>query len=406
MSRNTRLDHLSSEDVFFTRILKELRDFCEKMFDQKNKQATKLELKRKLAQSLGQVLVELCERVVVELDTEPNIVETESVCYVFGDIHGNLQDIYDYEKLFWGSFQPNANYMFIGDFVDRGEYSVEVVVYLFCLKMLFPQQFCLIRGNHEIREINKDYTFLKECQTKYGCEQGNMVYNKFNICFESLPLAALIDKSIFCCHGGVPKGGKYPISYREIMDVPKPLVDPNKDSQIAQTMLWNDPIESRASFNDSTEDELRSKGIEFVPNRARLTGWYFTAQAAKKFLKSNGWSYMIRAHEAVQKGYRLTSGERVITIFSSSNYNGMRNTTACVRVDLKTIQIILIKIPPQINHISHIKEDSRFEVRQSKYRKPKSWIKIGPIFANNITDSDKSFDIEIYESIDKYFAFN
>jgi hypothetical protein len=342
----SREEHYSSEDVFYTRILKELRDFCANVFG-KNKHANKLEIKRKLAQSLSLVLVELCDRVMVELESEPNIVETESVCYVFGDIHGNLQDIYDYEKLFWGSFQPNANYVFLGDFVDRGEYSVEVVSYLFCLKMLFPAQFSLIRGNHEIRAFNSQYTFIKECLTKFGDDHGRRIYDRFNTCFESLPLAALIDKTIFCCHGGVPKSGKYAISYKEIMDIPKPLVDPNKDSQIAQTMLWNDPIESRSSYNDSSEDELRSKGIEFVPNRARLTGWYFTAEAAKKFLKSNGWSFMIRAHEAVPKGYRFTSGDRVITIFSSSNYSGMKNTTACARVDLKTIEIILIKIPPK-----------------------------------------------------------
>ena len=337
-------EHYSSEDVFYTRILKELRDFCANVFG-KNKHGNKLELKRKLAQSLSLVLVELCDRVMVELESEPNIIETESVCYVFGDIHGNLQDIYDYEKLFWGSFQPNANYVFLGDYVDRGEYSVEVVVYLFCLKMLFPAQFSLIRGNHEIRAVNCQYTFIKECLTKFGNDHGRRIYDRLNICFESLPLAALIDKTIFCCHGGVPKSGKYAISYKEIMDIPKPLVDPHHENQSAQTMLWNDPIESMSTYSKETENNLKSKNIEFVPNRTRSTGWYFTAEAAKKFLNWNGWTYMIRAHEAVPTGYKFTSEGRVITVFSSSCYSGMANTTACVRVDPWRIQIVLLKIP-------------------------------------------------------------
>ena len=201
-------------------------------------------------------------------------------------------------------------------------------------------------GNHETREIQKLYTFYGECISKFGRELGKVIWEQINTSFDRLPLAAIIDKRIFCCHGGVPKGN---ITINDIMRIPKPLVEPSKQSQVAEHLLWNDPIESMTTFNKEREKDLYSGKVEFLANRTRGVGCYFTAMAAKQFLDRNDLHYFIRCHEAVKNGYNFTSGDRVITVFSSSNYGGMKNTTACVRVSTKMIQIILIKQPIPIS---------------------------------------------------------
>lgn len=131
------------------------------------------------------------------------VLKVSSPCYVIGDLHGNLHDLLVYEKAIWklGPYFNPANYLFLGDYVDRGDYSVECILYLLCMKLLVPDRIFMIRGNHECRSLQKEFTFYNECKVKFG-DKGEDVWEAFNDVFDVMPLCAVIDESIFCAHGG------------------------------------------------------------------------------------------------------------------------------------------------------------------------------------------------------------
>ena len=325
-------------------ILNKLRVFCGKYFFE-----TDIEKKKRyqtvLIEYLKPRIIKLFEKVNTDvLNVEPSLIQVKSPIYVFGDLHGNVFDLYYYEQRMWGSGQPKkqTRFAFLGDFMDRGKFSVEVVVYLFALKLSNPKKFLLIRGNHEIRSCNKDYTLKTECDKKFGTKFGEEVFEKMNDCFSRLPLAMVIDRSIFCCHGGI--SSTY-ATLEKIGLIEKPLVSPHSHSKTAQELLWNDPIESMTTYSKKREEKLKTEKTEFIFNRARNTGKYYTYRAVKKFLRKNKLDYVIRAHEAEKKGFKFHSRDTVITIFSSSRYDGMYNTTACVEVTKRTIRIVVLKDP-------------------------------------------------------------
>ncbi|XP_049770960.1 uncharacterized protein LOC126111054 [Schistocerca cancellata] len=120
-----------------------------------------------------------------------------------GDLHGNFPDLINFEKTLWGlgpTLTPSC-FLFLGDYVDRGAYSVEVIAYLFAYKVQNPKRIWLLRGNHEIREVQLRYTFLKEATTKFGETLGKQVWQSVNLAFDALPLAAVIDDRVSCYIG-------------------------------------------------------------------------------------------------------------------------------------------------------------------------------------------------------------
>ncbi|KAG9510499.1 Serine/threonine-protein phosphatase PP1, partial [Fragariocoptes setiger] len=300
----------------------------------------------------------------------------QSPCFVLGDIHGNLRDLRRYERSLWprAPVCVTGQYLFLGDYVDRGEYGVECVLYLFALKVVAPDRFSLLRGNHEVAAIQRQYTFSRECETKFG-QFGRPIWKAINRCFDSMPLAAVVDDRIFCAHGGIPRT----IQDLEELNrsIPTPLENPEHQSPASWEILWNDPITDAeligmidmerlnpsilsTTLNVTTRDFPQTTNQNgttqelplapatpvpiindgFIGNVKRGTAYFYSDQAVYHFLRLNRLTHIIRAHEVVPHGYAFHCDAKVITIFSSSRYCGLNNQAACVLVDRDKLRIM------------------------------------------------------------------
>ena len=144
---------------------------------------------------------------------------------------GNFKDLLNYSYNFWkfSPFLNGANYLFLGNFVDRGEWGIEVCILLFCLKILAPKNFHLVRGNHEIRDIQESFSFFSECSNRLNVELWEM----FNDCFDNVPIAAILDQRIFCSHGGIPASVD---SIDQLLTIPYSLHNPKSSPEAWEIM--------------------------------------------------------------------------------------------------------------------------------------------------------------------------
>ncbi|KAJ1910994.1 Protein phosphatase methylesterase 1 [Mycoemilia scoparia] len=237
---------------------------------------------------------DLCEKVKEILLEESNVIPVHSPVTICGDIHGQF---YDLIKLFQvGGEVPDTNYIFMGDFVDRGYYSLETLTLFLCLKARWPDKITLLRGNHESRQITQVYGFYDECQTKYG----NL--NVWKYCcqlFDYLTIAAVVDGKVLCVHGGLSPDIRTIDQMRIIQRCQEiPHEGPFCD------LMWSDP-----------ED------IENWSVSPRGAGWLFGSLVTEQFLYINDLQLIARAHQLVQEGYRFMFPRRnLVTVWSAPNY--------------------------------------------------------------------------------------
>lgn len=272
-------------------------------------------------------LLKLNKKVRVLLEDEPRCVFLQSPAYVFGDIHGNLEDLHFFSDNVWnlGMQLTAGNFVFLGDYVDRGMSCLECVAYLLAMKLMLPQKVFLLRGNHETRDVNgweEHYgarSFIYQCRERFGDDIGYRIWEATNQTFDRMPLAAVIDQDIFCVHGGIPRpisdgsvqGGRI----KDILNVPKvaginPPYEHEEDEyqQVASDCIWSDPasedqenrnVDERTGYGDS----LRGGGAICFGHRA-----------VTNFLAQQGFSYIMRAHEAHAEGVAVSKGARVFTV--------------------------------------------------------------------------------------------
>ncbi len=235
----------------------------------------------------------LCEQAKDILVDESNVQPVRAPVTICGDVHGQLHDLVELFKI--GGMAPDTNYLFMGDYVDRGYYSVETVSLLLCLKTRYPDRVHLLRGNHESRQITQVYGFYDECVRKYG--SGN-VWKLFTDLFDYLPLTAVVEDQIFCLHGGLSPSVDTFDHIRELDRVQEP---PHEGPMC--DLLWSDP------------DERKGWGIS-----PRGAGYIFGGDISEMFNHRNGLSLIARAHQLVMDGYNWSHTMNVVTIFSAPNY--------------------------------------------------------------------------------------
>ncbi|KAF6209058.1 hypothetical protein GE061_014801 [Apolygus lucorum] len=278
-------------------------------------------------------LIQCCQKVQKIFEEEPRLLKIESPVYIIGDIHGNYQTIMAFQKWFWsaGLECTPGSVLLLGDYVDRGVNSVEVIAYLVAQKLKNPKKIFLLRGNHEIRKVQKEFSFHTECLAKF--ERGGVdVWNAVNDVFDRLPLAALIDNQIFCCHGGIPKPSTCE-SLAAIDAISCPLPDPG-DNKLAWSLLWNDP--QKVGYNYNVGKKIVEGG--FSKNVRRKTGHTFDSSALQYFIDKHNLSYVVRAHEVQEEGFQVDLNNKLITVFSSSYYRG-NNKAGCVLVQQNKLRI-------------------------------------------------------------------
>ncbi|TRY70976.1 hypothetical protein TCAL_02447 [Tigriopus californicus] len=290
-------------------------------------------------------LIDLCHLARGLIIQEPRLVKLKSPTYILGDLHGNFHDLICFEKVLWrmGPKLVPANFLFLGDYVDRGQFGVEVVAYLLAQKIAAPAKFHLLRGNHECRQIQKNFTFHRECIAKFGRDVGEKVWESINQVFDVMPIAAVIDGKIFCVHGGIPPPWMGGGLIASLDKVNKTIKSPEDEEPLVWEYLWNDPY--RNEDNEPLPSEIKKQlGMNeldgFVGNYRRGTGHMFTDKALNEFLARNRLSHVIRAHEVKETGFSVQHRQRLITVFSSSKYCNGSNEAACVLADNNRIRLI------------------------------------------------------------------
>lgn len=238
-------------------------------------------------------LSHLCEKGIEILSKEENIVSLKSPITICGDIHGQFYDLMELFKV--GGIPPDTNYLFMGDFVDRGFHSVETFSLLLCLRIKYPKKVTILRGNHESRQITQVYGFFDECMRKYGT---NNVWRMFTDLFDYLPLSAMINDSYFCCHGGLSPSIE---TLDQLQKINRKIEVPHEGGMC--DLLWSDP------------DERIGWGIS-----PRGAGYTFGQDITIKFNKINKLSMICRAHQLAMNGYNFNHNEECVTVFSAPNY--------------------------------------------------------------------------------------
>ncbi|KAM3139418.1 hypothetical protein pb186bvf_008443 [Paramecium bursaria] len=251
----------------------------------------------------------LLERVKKILGDHQNVVEqpipNDQEFTVCGDTHGQYYDLLNIFKIN-GNPSEKRPYLFNGDFVDRGSFSVEVILLLYAWKVCFPDHFHLTRGNHESRNMNKLYGFEGEVKAKYD----DKIYELFQLTFNCLPLAYVLNGRVMVTHGGLFSNDGVTIAelqkLNRFRDIPEggPMAD----------MLWSDPAKE-----NGRHPSKRGISINFGPD------------VAHRFLDENKLDLLIRSHEMKDQGYEVEANGRVITIFSAPNYcDQMKNKGAYI----------------------------------------------------------------------------
>ncbi|KAK4052281.1 sporulation-induced protein [Microbotryomycetes sp. JL221] len=230
----------------------------------------------------------LCSVVRTLLIEESNVQPVTSPVTVCGDIHGQLWDLLELLRI--SGDAPDTSYIFMGDFVDRGYYSLETLSLLLVLKAKYPDRITLLRGNHESRQITQVYGFYDECQQKYG---NANVWKACCSVFDYLNLAAIIDGTILCVHGG-----------------------------LSPELRTLDQIRVIARAQEIPHEGAFCDDIDTWSVSPRGAGWLFGSKVTNEFNHVNQLSLIARAHQLVQEGYKFMfePENNLVTVWSAPNY--------------------------------------------------------------------------------------
>jgi serine/threonine-protein phosphatase PP1 catalytic subunit len=228
--------------------------------------------------------------------SQPALLELAPPVKIVGDIHGQYTDLIRMFEMC--GFPPNSNYLFLGDYVDRGKQSLETILLLMCYKLKFPENFFLLRGNHECANVTRVYGFYDECKRRCNIK----VWKAFVDTFNTLPIAAIVAQKIFCVHGGLSPSLSHMDDIRQIArptDVP--------DYGLLNDLLWSDPADMENDW------ESNERGVSYC----------FGKKVIMEFLQRHDFDLVCRAHMVVEDGYEFFTDRVLVTVFSAPNVSNL-----------------------------------------------------------------------------------
>lgn len=242
-----------------------------------------------------ELLCQLIQEAGDVLRSQPTLLHIPAPVTIVGDIHGNICDLLRILQRF--SHYTSESILFLGDYVDRGFHSLEVITLLFALLCKYPRNVFLIRGNHEFSHVNRMYGFYDEVMLIYKNED---IWQEFQLAFSWMPLAAVVSNRVFCVHGGLsPELG----ALDQIGEVKRPIHSYDVDAMVSD-LVWSDPDDNVSMFTDNQ----------------RGSGVLFGTDATRQFLKGSKLKLLIRAHQCVAEGFATFGQNAGVTVFSSSEY--------------------------------------------------------------------------------------
>ncbi|KAK2749893.1 serine/threonine protein phosphatase Pzh1 [Myotisia sp. PD_48] len=237
----------------------------------------------------------ICTAVREVFLSQPALLELSAPVKIVGDVHGQYTDLI---RLFeMCGFPPNSNYLFLGDYVDRGKQSLETILLLFCYKLKHPENFFLLRGNHECANVTRVYGFYDECKRRCNIK----IWKTFVDTFNCLPIAAIVAGKIFCVHGGLSPSLAH---MDDIRGIARPTDVP--DYGLLNDLLWSDPAEMDEDW------EPNERGVSYC----------FGKKVIMEFLQRHDFDLVCRAHMVVEDGYEFFNDRVLVTVFSAPNYCG------------------------------------------------------------------------------------
>jgi serine/threonine-protein phosphatase PP1 catalytic subunit len=234
----------------------------------------------------------VCSAAREVLLSQPALLELAPPVKVVGDIHGQYTDLIRMFEMC--GFPPNSNFLFLGDYVDRGKQSLETILLLLCYKLKYPENFFLLRGNHECANVTRVYGFYDECKRRCNIK----IWKSFIDTFNTLPIAAIVAGKIFCVHGGLSPSLSHMDDIRQIArptDVP--------DYGLLNDLLWSDPADMENDW------ESNERGVSYC----------FGKKVIMEFLQRHDFDLVCRAHMVVEDGYEFFSDRILVTVFSAPN---------------------------------------------------------------------------------------
>lgn len=251
-------------------------------------------------------IVAICQAAREVFLNQPTLIELSPPVKIVGDVHGQYSDLI---RLFeMCGFPPAANYLFLGDYVDRGKQSLETILLLLCYKIKYPENFFLLRGNHECANVTRVYGFYDECKRRCNIKTWKTFVDVFN----SLPIAAIVASKIFCVHGGLSPSLH---SMEDIKRIQRPTDVP--DYGLLNDLLWSDPSDTALDWEEN------ERGVSYCFGKAVIND----------FLVRYDMDLICRAHMVVEDGYEFWNDRTLVTVFSAPNYCGeFDNYGACMSV--------------------------------------------------------------------------
>ncbi|PHH85536.1 hypothetical protein CDD83_281 [Cordyceps sp. RAO-2017] len=240
-------------------------------------------------------IVAICQRAREVLLSQPALLELDAPVKIVGDVHGQYTDLIRMFEMC--GFPPMANYLFLGDYVDRGKQSLETILLLLCYKLKFPENFFLLRGNHECANVTRVYGFYDECKRRCNVK----IWKTFIDCFNTLPIAAIVAGKIFCVHGGLSPALSH---MDDIRNIARPTDVP--DYGLLNDLLWSDPADMEQDW------EANERGVSYCFGKRVITD----------FLAVHDFDLICRAHMVVEDGYEFFNDRVLVTVFSAPNYCG------------------------------------------------------------------------------------